>query len=78
MGLVPGDRLGPYEILSRVGAGGMGEVYKARDARLDRVVAIKDLSPRSLANVSSGKRGRLRRSIIPTSARSTMWDPTTW
>ena len=41
MGLVPGDRLGPYEIVSRVGAGGMGEVYKARDARLDRIVAIK-------------------------------------
>ena len=36
-----GDHLGPYEILSRIGAGGMGEVYRARDTRLDRVVAIK-------------------------------------
>src|SRR6202045_3419164 len=37
----PGARLGPYEILAPIGAGGMGEVYKARDTRLDRTVAIK-------------------------------------
>src|SRR5262245_18160695 len=39
--LMPGSRLGPYEILALIGAGGMGEVRKARDTRLDRVVAIK-------------------------------------
>ncbi len=41
MSLAPGERLGPYEIVSPIGAGGMGEVFKARDTRLDRVVAIK-------------------------------------
>jgi eukaryotic-like serine/threonine-protein kinase len=41
MALSAGARLGPYEVLSLVGAGGMGEVYKARDTRLDRTVAIK-------------------------------------
>src|SRR5277367_3419991 len=41
MPLAAGDKLGPYEILAPIGAGGMGEVYKARDTRLDRIVAIK-------------------------------------
>jgi len=41
MPLSAGDRLGPYEILAPIGAGGMGEIYKARDTRLNRVVAIK-------------------------------------
>jgi serine/threonine protein kinase len=41
MSLSVGDKLGPYEILAPTGTGGMGEVYKARDPRLDRIVAIK-------------------------------------
>jgi hypothetical protein len=45
MAILPGRRLGPYEILSAIGAGGMGEVYKACDTRLDRTVAIKTLPP---------------------------------
>src|SRR5712672_238347 len=45
MPILPGRRLGPYEILSSIGAGGMGEVYRARDTRLNRTVAIKVLPP---------------------------------
>src|SRR5712692_9216039 len=43
MSLGSGTKLGPYEILSKIGAGGMGEVYRARDTRLERTVAIKVL-----------------------------------
>ncbi len=48
MALSTGARLGPYDILSSLGAGGFGEVYKARDTRLERTVAIKVL-PASLS-----------------------------
>jgi serine/threonine protein kinase len=48
MALTPGTRLGPYEILASIGVGGMGEVYKAKDTRLDRFVAVKVL-PEHLA-----------------------------
>jgi serine/threonine protein kinase len=45
MSLTPGTRLGAYEIVALIGAGGMGEVYRAKDTRLDRTVAIKILPP---------------------------------
>src|SRR5690242_6966771 len=57
-GLNPGARLGPYEIVAAIGAGGMGAVYRARDIRLDRAVAIKVLRPGA---DFEGARERLRR-----------------
>ncbi len=56
MALTSGTRLGPYEILAPIGAGGMGEVYKAKDLKLGREVAIKVL-PQGMASDSR----RLRR-----------------
>ena len=59
MPLAPLTRLGPYEILSRIGAGGMGEVYRARDLRLKRDVAIKILREDATANAD--RRARFER-----------------
>lgn len=56
MPLTRGTRLGPYEIVAEIGAGGMGEVYKARDTRLGRTVAIKTLS----ASISTDSRSKER------------------
>ncbi len=71
-------QLGPYTILAPLGAGGMGEVYRARDSKLGREVAIK-LLPAHLT-VNPERRGRFAREArllatlnIPTSARSTDW-----
>ena len=57
--LAPGTRLGPYEVLSHLGAGGMGEVYKARDTRLHREVAIKILPPTFASDEDRLRRFRL-------------------
>src|SRR5438876_3809777 len=52
MALQPGDRLGPYEILTLLAVGGMGEVYRGRDTRLGRDVALKVISPRLVGDPS--------------------------
>ena len=66
MALSSGTRLGPYEIVSTIGAGGMGEVYKAKDTRLDRIVALKVL-PGHLAD-NAELRERLEREARAVSA----------
>ena len=52
MPLSPGAKLGPYEVQAAIGAGGMGEVYRARDTRLDRTIAIKIL-PEDLCDAAA-------------------------
>lgn len=56
MSLAAGDRLGPYEILAPIGAGGMGQVYRALDTRLQRTVAIKVLPHDKLADAERTRR----------------------
>ncbi len=68
MPLKTGDRIGPYEILGQLGAGGMGEVYRARDSRLDRDVAIKVL-PESVSS-DPERRARFEREAKAVAALS--------
>jgi len=70
MTLAVGSRLGPYEILSPLGAGGMGEVYRARDTRLGRQVAIK-----TLPTIYAADPDRLRRFELEARAASALSDP---
>jgi serine/threonine protein kinase len=56
MELKPGTKLGPYEVISPISAGGMGQVWKARDTRLDRIVAIKTSHERLSERFERGAR----------------------
>jgi serine/threonine protein kinase len=65
MALSLGTRLGPYEITAPLGAGGMGEVYRARDTKLNRFVAIKILPELFYADSEYRERSRARRARWP-------------
>ena len=69
MALTSGTKLGPYEIQLLLGAGGMGEVYRARDTRLERMVAIKILPARLSSNPDL--RGRFEQEAKSISALAT-------
>ncbi len=79
--LTAGTRLGPYEVDGLIGAGGMGEVYKAHLTRLDRAVAVKilpdNIPPHPIAGrVSSAKPARSRHCRTRIFARSSTWGST--
>jgi serine/threonine protein kinase len=65
MSLGPGARLGPYEILSALGAGGMGEVYRARDIKLGRDVALIILPESFAATPNGSRRFSAKRTSLP-------------
>src|SRR5882724_7045017 len=70
MALAAGALIGPYEILSLLGAGGMGEVYKARDTRLHRVIALKTLPAEKVSDAE-----RKRQFLIEARAASQLNHP---
>ncbi len=70
MALAPGVRLDPYEVVSALGAGGMGEVDKARDTRLDRTVAIKVLPEHVAADPELKQRFEREAKTLAALARS--------
>jgi serine/threonine protein kinase/Tfp pilus assembly protein PilF len=70
MAFAAGVRIGPYEILALLGAGGMGEVYKARDTRLNRVIALKTLPAERIADAD-----RKRRFLVEAQAASRLNHP---
>jgi serine/threonine protein kinase len=74
--LNPGHRVAQYEIVEPLGSGGMGEVYKARDARLGREVAIKVMAPHIASDPDMRRRFETEARAIASSA-STSWPSST-
>jgi serine/threonine protein kinase len=77
MPLKPADRLGPYEILAPIGAGGMGEVWRARDTRLDRIVAVKVCQSEFTERFEREARA-VAALNHPNICQLTTWGQTTW
>ena len=73
MTLEPGSSLGPYEIVSSIGAGGMGEVYKAKDTRLDRTVAVKVLPSHFSGNAELRERFEREARAISSLSHPHIW-----
>jgi len=77
MPLSPGEKLGPYEIVAPIGAGGMGEVYRARDTKLKREVALKVL-PEAFAGDQERMARFQREAEVPGLAQSPQHRPHLW
>ena len=75
MSLSPGTRLGPYEILGAIGAGGMGEVYRGRDTRLGREVAVKILPAEVADDPSRRQRFELEARAVAALNHPNNWPP---
>jgi serine/threonine protein kinase len=73
MSFAPGAKLGPYQIVGPLGAGGMGEVYRAHDTRLERDVAIKILSKEMSGNASRKQRFEREAKIISSLNHPHIW-----
>ena len=73
MGVGAGTTLGPYEIIEAIGAGGMGEVFKARDTRLNRIVAVKILPDRFAEDVERKQRFEREAQAIASLNHPNIW-----
>ena len=73
MTITAGSKLGAYEIISLLGVGGMGEVYKAQDTRLDRIVAIKVLAAHLVGNTAARERFEREARVVSALNHPNIW-----